>query len=205
MSDNFNQLPEPKLPFWMAGAELSKLGMAAHKFFAKLADWCVWPARQMDPLTASLPILDLIAWQRGIKRYDGEPERLYRLRVAYAYPNARDAGQVNGWKRIFNRLELGNIELEERVPGQDWDIVGIVVNDASFPDQQDVTEIIVDEYGRTCRRYRFVSRVVQAVTLGIISFDDDHCTVEAALGEAHRLDMAAGIGFFDNDFSLMEL
>lgn len=199
------KLPEPKLPFWLAGTELSKLARSAHQFFTKIGEACIWPARQMNPQTASIPILNLLAWQRCIKRYGGEPERLFRLRVEHAYANAKDAGLIIGWKRIFKRLELGDVELEERREGQDWDIIGIVIDDASLPDKQNVMEIIVDDFGRTCRRYRFVSRITQNILCGTSVFDCDYSTVEAVPGIALGIDIRTGIGLFDNDFSITEL
>lgn len=201
---SYEPLPPPKLPFWLEGKELLKLARAAHKFFTLIGEACIWPVRQMDPLTASLPILNLLAWQRCIARYSGEPLRLYRLRVAHSYANAKDAGLVNGWMRIFKRLELGELELEERVEGQDWDIIGIVVDDSSFPDKQDVTEIIVDEYGRTCRRYRFVSRIRKKITCAVSSFDCDYSTFETASSPAITANGRLGMGVFENDFSTME-
>ncbi len=197
-------LPTPKLPFWMAGPELAKLGFAAKEWFRRLGEWSVLPARQMDPMTASLPVLRLLAHQRCITAYPGEPERLFRLRVRHAYANAKDAGLVSGWKRIFERLELGDMELEERQPGQDWDIVGIVADDATFPDQQNVLEIIIDEYGRTCRRYRFISRITQPVAVRCGLFDDDHCTVCAEPNPAVVAQSAILAGIFDSDHATME-
>ena len=170
-------LPEPALRFWMAGPELSKLAIAAHEWFLKLGKWAIWPAMQLDPLECSLPVLNLLAWERNIKRYPGEPERLYRLRVKYAYANGRDSGSIAGWKRIFARLELPAVELEERLPGQDWDIINIVLDDSDMPDSQNVLEIIINDYGRTCRRYRFVSRVFLPVLVRSAGFDAGYCTV----------------------------
>ena len=201
---SYEPLKEPKLRWWMGKGELKKLARAAHVFFSKLGDWCIWPARQLNPLTASLPILGLIAWQRNIKRYAGEPERLYRLRTAHAYANGKDAGSVNGWKRIFARLELGDIELEERMPGQDWDIIGIVVDDSSFPDQADVTEIIIDEYGRTCRRYRLISRIYFDERQAVSCFDCDFTTFDSEETPAFIITTASQMGLFDADYFTLE-
>ena len=128
-------------------------------------------------------MLDLIAWQRGVTRAAGEAERLYRLRVAHAYANARDSGQIAGWKRIFKRLELGDIALEERKAGQDWDVIGIMMDDGSFPNYQNVLELIVADYGRTCRRYHFISRIPQRVAVRFVPFDDHHATICARSDE----------------------
>lgn len=203
MSD-LPQLDQPSLPFWMGGEECSKLSRAAHGWFSRLGEWAALPARQLDPLTCTPTVLDLLAWQRNVTTYKGEPERLYRLRVAHAYANARDAGSVAGWGRIFQRLELGGVALEERVAGQDWDIIGVVVDDTAFPDRQNVLEIIVQEYGRTCRRYRFISRIPQAVRVAACAFDDDHATVCAVSNPLTLVTAGMRAAAFDNSHHTTE-
>ncbi len=203
MSDQLPAIPTPKLPFWMAGKELAKLASAAKEWFRRLGEWSVVPARQLDPMTASYPILRLLAHQRCITSYPGEPERLFRLRVKYAYANAKDAGLISGWKRIFARLELGKIELEERRPGQDWDIIGLVIDDSALPDRQNVLEIIIDEYGRTCRRYRFISRIRQTVGIGASSFDDHHSTLAVTQSVRFVSTVGLGVAAFGMDYSTM--
>jgi len=203
MSD-LPQLDQPSLPFWMGGEECSKLSRAAHGWFSRLGEWAALPARQLDPLTCTPTVLDLLAWQRNVTTYQGEPERLYRLRVAHAYANARDAGSVAGWGRIFQRLELGGVALEERVAGQDWDVIGVVVDDTAFPDQQNVLEIIVQEYGRTCRRYRFISRIPQAVRVAACAFDDDHATVCAVSNPLTLVTAGMRAAAFDNSHHTTE-
>lgn len=198
------QLDQPSLPFWMGGEECSKLARAAHNWFARLGEWATLPARQLDPLTCTSTVLDLLAWQRNVTTYQGEPERLYRLRVAHAYANARDAGSVAGWGRIFQRLELGGVALEERVAGQDWDVIGVVVDDTAFPDHQNVLEIIVQEYGRTCRRYRFISRIPQAVRVAACAFDDDHATVCAVSTPLTMVTAGMRAAAFDNSHHTTE-
>ncbi|HBL8998422.1 TPA: hypothetical protein LTW94_004423, partial [Enterobacter hormaechei] len=69
-----------------------------------------------DPLTCTEPVLNLIAYDRDISRFSGEPLSLYRKRVAYAFINARDAGSVEGFINIFSRLGIGYVELVERQP-----------------------------------------------------------------------------------------
>lgn len=180
------RVPDPKLSFWMDGEQARTLCRTARNFWQILADAAIWPARQNNPLECSLDVLGLIAWQRCVTRYHGESERLFRLRVTHAYANAVDAGQTKGWSRIFRRLELGELELLERVPGQDWDRVGIVLSDERMAALQDVLEVIIQEYGRTCRRYYLLSRVVVPVVVHVCTFDDTHETVLGAL--AGRMD-----------------
>jgi len=170
------------LSFWMAGAESTKLGQAAYKWFSLLGKAAAWAIDTRDPLTCGEAMLDLMAWERGVTRTPFDTERLYRLRVKHAYENGRDAGSAGGWKRIFERLELlpdGNeIEQLERMPGQDWDIVGLAMTDERMTELQNILErIIIEEYGRTCRRYRLTSRVKQGITVAVSTFDDDHATI----------------------------
>lgn len=197
-------LDKPSLPFWMAGDKASRLAAAAHEWFVRLGQWAATPAKHLDPLTCSPSVLDLLAWQRNVTPYAGEPERLYRLRVAHAYANARDAGSVAGWRRIFQRLELGGVSLEERAADQDWDVIGVVVDDARMPDQQNVLELIVDEYGRTCRRYRFISRTSHAARVSAGYFDNDHSTVHATRAPLPSMLEALRVGTLDNDYHTVE-
>lgn len=176
MRPNF---PSFNLPFWMDGTEARKLADAARIWFSRLGVWAELPLSQSAPLSCTERVLVLLAWQRGIGRVAGETDRSYRLRVAHAYANGRDAGQTEGWKRIFQRLELGTPELEERVPGQDWDIIGVILPDKIFGRNQPVIERIVEDYGRTCRRYRFVSRSPVPIHVRCVPFDDCQTTLVA--------------------------
>lgn len=191
--------PEPKLPFWMNGPIVSSLAAALKAWWGKVGEWVSWPARQIDPLTCSLPVLGLLAWQRSIERYKGEPERLFRLRVKFAYANGGDAGSIAGWRRIFERLELPPVELGERVPGQDWDIIDIILDDADMPDSQNVLEVIIKDYGRTCRRYRFVSSINQPLFIRAATFDNNHATVMATPDNLIIAGANAFIGAFGSE------
>lgn len=204
MSDDYESLPLPTVSFWMDGANAQALCLAAQQWFQRLGDAAIWPVRQCDAMTCSLLVLDLLAWQRGVTRYEGEPERLYRLRVKYAYANGRDAGGTAGWKRIFTRLELGGLELAERVVGQDWDRVGIIADDSKFPDQQDVLEIIINDYGRTCRRYYFDSRIPVTATAYVGRFSWDQETVSAVMSDRTLADVGARLAVFDYHDATLE-
>ena len=131
MSEDF---PEIKIPFWMDGKHTRTLARASRRWWEEVGDWARFPLKQLDPMTCTDRMLDLMAWQRGVTRTVGEADRLYRLRVKHAYANAKDAGQVAGWERIFRRLELGKVAQEERQDGQDWDVIGIGIDDSAFPD-----------------------------------------------------------------------
>ncbi|MDK2956534.1 MAG: hypothetical protein PWQ57_2030 [Desulfovibrionales bacterium] len=143
------------LPFWMAGETAVRLADAAANWFDLLRGWAQWPARQMDPESCAESVLSLLAWQRDIDRFDGEPLALFRKRVAYAYANARDAGSAIGFKRIFERLGVGYVELDERMDGRDWDIVAVRLTDSQLAGNQALLSEIIQHYGRTCRRYEW--------------------------------------------------
>ena len=169
------------LPFWLDGIELAKLKAAAQSWWEKTEDWLRWPLLQLDAETCHLTVLDLLAWQRDIQRFHGEPERLYRLRVRYAFINAIDAGSTAGMVRIFERLGVGYVELEERVDGMDWDIVQLHFSDTQLSENPVLLRVLMQQYGRTCRRYDFVT--ITPVTLGIriADFNDDQQTLVATL------------------------
>src|SRR5688572_24782903 len=111
-----------KLPSWMNRGEPAKLLKAAVKFWTGIVAWVTWPLQQFDPLTCAEPLLNLLAYDRDIARFNGEPLSLFRKRVAYAFVNAQDAGSVSGFIAIFERLGIGYVELLERQAGIDWDV-----------------------------------------------------------------------------------
>ena len=121
-----------KLPFWLEGVELSKLRDAAQSWWAKVETWMNWPLLQLDAETCHLTVLDLLAWQRDIQRFQGEPETLYRKRVKYAFINAVDAGSSAGTVRIFQRLGVGYVEIEERFDSENWDVIRLYLTDGQL-------------------------------------------------------------------------
>ncbi|WHI45044.1 phage tail protein [Microbulbifer sp. VAAF005] len=144
-----------KLPFWLSGPQLSKLRNACQRFWERVEEWLYWPVRQLDPETCIPDALDLLAWQRGVERFEGESMQLYRLRVKYAFVNAQDAGSTAGLKRIFERLLIGYIEIEERLPDRDWDVIKLHLTDSQLAENPELLQIILSKYGRICRRYEF--------------------------------------------------
>lgn len=170
-----------KLPFWLDGPELAKLKAAAQTWWEKVEGWLQWPLLQMDAETCHLTVLDLLAWQRDINRFKDEPESLYRLRVKFAFINAVDAGSTAGLKRILHRLGVGYVEIEERLEGRDWDVVLLRLSDSQLSDNPELLRVLIQQYGRTCRRYDFVT--ITPVTLRIVAadFNDDQQTLVASL------------------------
>lgn len=155
MAEFLKKLAGMALPSWMNKGEPGKLLKVMRRFWAEVFGWISWPLAQLDPLTCSVAILNLIAYDRDITRFDGEPLKLFRKRVAYAFVNAADAGSVEGFVSIFARLEIGYVELLERQPGIDWDVILVRVSDSQIADNTQLMIQIIRQYGRTCRRYQF--------------------------------------------------
>lgn len=155
MTDFDKKLAGLRLSTWMRKGEPDKLLKAARRFWAQVYGWITWPVSQFDPLTCSEPLLNLLAYDRDITRFNGEPLSLFRRRVAFAFINARDAGSVSGFISIFERLGIGYVELVERQPGIDWDVIQVRVSDSQIADNAQLLLQIIQQYGRTCRRYQF--------------------------------------------------
>lgn len=169
------------LPFWLDGPQLAKLKKASQSWWEKVEGWMQWPLLQMDANTCHLTVLDLLAWQRDINRFKDEPESLYRLRVKFAFINAVDAGSTAGLKRILQRLGVGYVEIDERIPERDWDVVMLRLSDSQLSQNPELLRVMIQQYGRTCRRYDFVT--ITPVTLRLVAadFNDDQQTLIASL------------------------
>lgn len=145
---------EIKLPFWLDGVEIGKLRDSIAQWWDLAETWIRLPLAQMDPLTCHITILNLLAYQRDISRFTGEPEDLYRKRVKFAYVNAQDAGSKAGFIRIFERLGIGYVEIEERVDPVNWDVVLLTLSNSQLAQNLTLIDRIIQKYGRTCRRYQ---------------------------------------------------
>lgn len=171
-------LPVHTVPWWEDGLTLPEVpqeptyliaGIMA--FWQQVRTWLLTPLASQDPLTCSPSMLGLLAWERDITRFDGEPLDLYRKRVKWAYLNARDAGDVAGFKRIFERLGLGWCELHERQADTDWDVITVEVTDSDAANNQALMMELIQHYGRTCRRYRFQVVYPQSATVHAARID----------------------------------
>jgi hypothetical protein len=169
------------LPFWLDGTELRKLKAASQAWWEQVEGWLQWPLRQMDAETCHATVLDLLAWQRDISRFKDEPESLYRLRVKYAFVNAVDAGSTAGLKRILHRLGVGYVEIDERMPDRDWDVVQLRLSDSQLSQNPELMRVLIQQYGRTCRRYDFVTITPVALQIALIDFNNDQQTLVASL------------------------
>lgn len=181
MNEFSKKLSSLKLPFWMAEGEPGILLRAARIFWEKVYGWITWPLRQFDPLTCSESLLGLIAYDRDITRFNGEPLSLFRKRVAYAFINAGDAGSVAGFIAIFQRLGIGYVELLERQPETDWDVITVRVSDGQIAENPDLLLEIIRKYGRTCRRYRFEVMTTNAVSIRAGWFDGEYICYTASI------------------------
>lgn len=169
------------LPFWLDGPQLAKLKAASQSWWEKVEGWLQWPLLQMDAETCHLTVLDLLAWQRDISRFKDEPESLYRLRVKFAFVNAVDAGSTAGLKRILQRLGVGYVEIDERMPDRDWDVVLLRLSDSQLSQNPELLRVLIQQYGRTCRRYDFVSITPISLRIVAVDFNDDQQTLIARL------------------------
>ena len=188
-----------ELPFWLDGEEATKLKASAQAWWESAEGWMRWPLLQMDPETCHLSVLDLLAWQRDISRYNGEPERLYRLRVKYAFVNAVDAGSVAGFRRILQRLGVGDVKIKERQPDRDWDIVQLYFSDEQLSNNPTLIDIIVHQYGRTCRRYELVGTTELTLDLVAAEFGHDHATLTARFDDFHTIGLQMASFEFNHD------
>ena len=155
-------LPAMSLPWWMDGKTITEqlsepwyLAQGLAGFWGQVRSWLLYPLKQVDPLTCSEAVLQLLAWDRDISRFAGEPLDMFRKRVAFAYKNAVDAGGEAGFYNIFQRLGMSITNLEERSPGIDWDVITITMEDDTASENQTLTATLIQHYGRTCRRYYF--------------------------------------------------
>ena len=170
-----------KLPFWLDGKELNRLRTASQSWWDRVEGWLQWPLLQMDAETCHLTVLDLLAWQRDISRFKDEPESLYRLRVKFAFINAVDAGSTAGLKRILQRLGVGYVEIDERLPDRDWDVVLLRLSDSQLSQNPELMRVLIQQYGRTCRRYDFVTITPVSLRIVAVDFNDDQQTLVASL------------------------
>lgn len=183
MNEFIEKLKTLVLPFWMNQGELNALLRASRKFWALAYGWLTWPVNQLDPLTCIEPLLNLMAYDRDITRFDGEPLTLFRKRVAYAFVNASDAGSVAGFIRIFERLDIGYVELLERQQGIDWDVITVRVTDSQISNNTQLMIQIIRQYGRTCRRYQFEVMTSEKLILRAGWDQGEYVCYPASLGD----------------------
>lgn len=163
------------LPTWLSGANAVALSDAATAYWEKVESYLLWWLEQMHSETDSLPILDLLAWERGIERIDGESVALYSKRVKHGIANSKDAGSSIGMEQIFKRLGFGYVQFNERMDGFDWDMIEVAMLESEYSGKQDLVQSILKQYGRTCRRYFLsaLSAVNGFYGVGLIEYDKE--------------------------------
>jgi hypothetical protein len=185
--DNNPKLPQLNLPFWMDGKTLTEtpepqepamLTNGMQSFWQRVRGWLLWPLTQSDPLTCSVDLLNLLAWERRITRFSDEPLWLFRKRVAFAFVNAKDAGSTQGFINIFNRLGVPVMSIAERQPEKDLDVISIEIDD-TIVSSAPLMATIIQDYGRTCRRYEYVSNKATALVLAVSEVNVDYQTLTA--------------------------
>lgn len=144
-----------ELPNWLNKGEALKFANFLHSWWLLVEGWLVAVMDAIDPLSCSVLVLDLLAWQRNVRRFHNEPLHIYRLRVKHAFLNAKDAGSTAGLKRIFVRLGVGEVNIIERDPGRDWDVIILELTEEQRQQYADLLQLLLIEYGRTCRRYEY--------------------------------------------------
>lgn len=172
---NINWQALTKMPYWLArpASELDKLRQAAVIYWQRVADMMAWPAKQLDPMTAELELVNLLAWERDITQIPNETELMYRTRVKYALPFAKGAGSKSGWLDMFEKLGMPWITLDERISKVDWDVVSLQLLDADLGERQNLISALCRQYGRTTRRYEYVTIAKQTVAAPPKNFDGD--------------------------------
>jgi len=167
-----------ELPSWLTNQpQIEALKRAAQQWWLLVETWLLWPTQQNDAQTCHAHILGLLAWQRDITPFKGEPEWLYRKRVKYAAVNAMDAGSIEGLVQILQRLGVGDVSVEERRSGHDWDIIQVRVTDSQLSEHTDLLDVVLQHYGRTCRRYRFAIETPFTLNLRVAEYghEQTHC------------------------------
>lgn len=169
--------PETIIPWWQDGQTTSEqlkephfLSKGVTQFFKLLKHYLLAPLEQADALTCSESLLNLMAWDRDIKRFNNEPLSLFRKRVKYALINAKDSGSVAGFKAIFERLGVGIVAFKEREDPIQWDVCTIEMTDGDISQNSALIQTLIGQYGRTCRRYRFQVTYPINVYIGCIEF-----------------------------------
>jgi hypothetical protein len=170
-----SDIAEIELPTWLNGVDTTALANVAKTYWQNLERNLLWWLEQLDEEVAALPILDLLAWERGINRLDGESVELYALRIKHAVANSEDAGFDIGLERIFKRLGFGYIEINSHVENYDWDMVQVSLIEDEFIDKQALVEELIRQYGRTCRRYflSVLSVIDSYVVGGLVEFEKE--------------------------------
>jgi hypothetical protein len=166
-----------KMPYWLArpASELDKLRKGAVRFWQRVSEMLAWPAKQLDPMTAELALVHLLAWERDITQIPNETEQTYRIRVKYALQFAKGAGSKVGWTEMFEKLGMPWVTIDERLDDINWDVVSLLLIDADLADRSGLIDNICRQYGRTTRRYEYqtIAKFSGNTSLTDFNYDND--------------------------------
>ncbi len=143
----------PRLPFWLNGDQAKKAALSAQAFWAEVETWLLQSVAQVDIRTCSSKALAYHADTRGIVRLPGESEALFRQRVRHAVTTAIESGSRSGLEFILSVYGVVGFDVQERVPGLDWDVVQITLSPDALSVDSDLLDKILHRWGRVCRRY----------------------------------------------------
>ncbi|MBB1333859.1 MULTISPECIES: hypothetical protein [unclassified Pseudoalteromonas] len=165
-----------KMPYWLArpASELDKLRKGAVRFWHRVSDMLAWPAKQLDPMTAELELVHLLAWERDITQIPNETEQTYRIRVKFALQFAKGAGSKVGWIEMFEKLGMPWVTIDERLNNVDWDVVSLQILDADLAERDGLIDYICRQYGRTTRRYQYDTIAKFDMQHRLTSFDNEN-------------------------------
>ena len=188
-----------KMPYWLAkpASELDKLRQGSVLFWQRFADMLAWPAKQLDPMTAELELVHLLAWERDIEQLPKETEQTYRTRVKFALKFAKGAGSKSGWYFMFEKLGTPWITIDERVSETDWDVVSLQLLDSDLADETGLIDNITRQYGRTTRRYQYDTIASMKMVAPPSDFALDSLTGIARLND--NMAPKLGLAVMDNE------
>jgi|SRR5690554_5178264 len=170
-----------QLPVWLQKGQVVTLKQAAEQWWNDLLSFTAWPAQQKDVEQCHDLALAPLGWERNLNRYSEETLDQYRARVRHAFANAVDAGSTTGFKQIIARLGVGVVDIKERMAGQDWDVVAVVVTSEQEQEFGQLMRVIIRDYGRTCRRYRLHTDHVAPVTVQAADISHNVMLLEASI------------------------
>ncbi|GAA0463065.1 hypothetical protein MT389_00310 [Aeromonas salmonicida] len=180
-------LPQAAAPWWEDGQTITdgvkEPAFLAHgimAFWQSIRRWLLTPLAEQDPLTCTPALLELIAWERDITRFKGEPLDLFRKRVKFAFINARAAGGTAGFVDIFGRFDITLRAQMERIDGMEWDIILLLLDEHSDQLTERLAHELVKQYRRTCRRYDVGVTAFTDQQLGCAEFSASYQTITAS-------------------------
>lgn len=171
-----------KMPYWLArpASELDKLRRAMVRFWQRYVEMLQFAEQQLDPMTAELEFVHLLAWERDVEQIPAENELIYRIRVKYALPFAKGAGSEKGWLDMFEKLGIP-LTIGERISEIDWDVVELQFNEQEIGPNQALLNSLVRQYGRTTRRYIYSTLAKLHATTALSTFDNNSDFIVAKL------------------------